>query len=197
MTTLFFVRHGVTEENLQYTLIGHTDPSLHPQGIEQAHQVAKTLMNEEIEAVYTSPLKRCLETAECIAQTHHSLPVQICPSLQEINLGIVDGMSSFLAYERYRSLLDEALDESLPDFAFPGGERRSEALQRFHTALNKICSRHPHGHICVVTHGGLLGLWLATLHGDSLGRFRHWQPRHGTITRVERKNDSFLLIDNR
>ncbi|MCL6454017.1 MAG: histidine phosphatase family protein [Alicyclobacillus sp.] len=184
MTALILVRHGVTAENLNYVLIGQTDPPLNEHGLCQAQALATALSDEPICHIYSSPLQRCVQTAAAIAQAQPRAAWELCPALRELHLGMVDGMSSFDAYQRYQSVMDQALDESLPDFEFPGGESRQAALHRFQAGLQAISSRHPQDTVCVVTHGGPLGLWLAALHGEPLGRFRRWQPHHGSITRA-------------
>lgn len=180
---MLLVRHGVTAENITYTLIGRTDVSLHRIGVVQGEAVGESLRSVSLTAIYTSPLRRSIETAQIISR-HHALEIQTCDGLTEIDLGIVDGVSSFVAYEQHQALMGHALDESLPDFCFPGGESRSDALVRFQTSLAEIVARHPNQMVCVVTHGGPLGLWLAQMHREPLGRFRGWQPTHGSITRV-------------
>lgn len=184
MTTLIFVRHGVTTANLNYVLMGRTDLSLHPLGHLQANEVASALATTPLDTIISSPLKRCMETAYRISHHQKNLPISVSDGLQEMDLGVVDGMSSFEAYSKYQSLMDEALNDTLPDFRFPSGESRSEALYRFEQAIHEIVSQNPEHTVCVVTHGGPLGLWLAKQHGELLGRFRAWQPYHASITRV-------------
>jgi broad specificity phosphatase PhoE len=183
LTKLIFVRHGMTRENIDYTLIGRTDPPLHPIGIMQARAVADTLSHRALSAIVSSPLRRALETAALIAVPHR-LTVTTLHELTEIDLGIVDGLSSFTAYDQYPALMDEALNPSLHDFAFPNGESRTDALHRFQSAIQQLVRQYPNGTICVVTHGGPLGLWLADIHQQPLGSFRSWQPQHGAITQV-------------
>lgn len=194
LTTLIFVRHGVTHENLNYTLIGRTDPPLHRYGNMQADAVADALCAVRLDAVVSSPLDRCLSTAQRIAQRHGIRNTSTVDALSEIDLGIVDGLSSFVAYEKYQVIMDRALDPTLPDYRFPQGESRVEALVRFQTAVDRLIEQHPHGNVCVVTHGGPLGLWLAHLHQDCLGRFREWQPSHASITRVSCDNESYHIV---
>ena len=196
MTTLVFVRHGVTQENLNHTLIGRTDPSLHPYGIIQAQAVADALSTIHIDAVVSSPLRRCLQTAEEIAARLETIEVTTMSDLTEIDLGIVDGLSSFVAYERYKTLMDQALDVALPDFRFPKGESRKNALCRFQTAINRLVNKYPCGHVCIVTHGGLLGLWLAHLQNVPIGQFRYWQPSHGSISRVMFEDGNYRVISH-
>ncbi len=185
MTKLLFVRHGTTNENMQYNLIGTTDVPLNSIGAQQAACVAKVLQHRRIDQVLASPLQRAEQTAQIIAWT---LPVKLYSTrneLREINLGTFEGLNSFTAYNKFPDILDRALDETTTDFAFPGGELRSEALHRFSGLIQCLVNQKRSETICIITHGGLLGLWFAWLNHQPLGAFRKYQPKHGSITEVE------------
>ena len=185
MTKLLFVRHGITDENLKYQLIGTTDVPLGQTGMAQANRLADALASIPIGLMITSPLLRTKQTATQIIQRHEHIPFQTDRNLQEIHLGTFDGMDSFQAYEQSPGILDLALDETTSDFAFPGGELRSHALARFKLAIDSLVTSYPQETICVVTHGGLLGLWFADLNQQKLGAFRKYQPKHASLTIVE------------
>jgi broad specificity phosphatase PhoE len=184
MLECFFVRHGITKENLDYTLIGRTDPPLHPLGRAQAEQLAKRFESVPFDAIFTSPLMRASETANVIAMMQRTRHVCFSGALRELNLGIVDGMSSFAAYEAYKDMMNQALDPSVDDFSFPEGESRLHGLRRFRRWLKTLAHVYPNRMVCIVTHGGILGLWLAHLEGLPLGQFRSRQPHHASVTRV-------------
>ena len=185
MAVVWLIRHAATDENLRYQMIGITDVSLGTTGMEQARALAQRLKSVKFEAIYTSPLVRARETATLIATENKHFPsIQLQDELKELHLGQFEGASSFQAYEQFQSIMDKALDSSTDDFAFPGGEWRSTAVKRFNRALWKIVLQHPDGHICVVTHGAVIGLWLSFLHKVPLGRFRDYQPQHAAITTV-------------
>lgn len=181
---LLLVRHGVTAENLKHVMIGRTDPPLHEYGERQAQAIGEHLRDVQIAAIYTSPLQRAKQTADAIAAFHPSVPVKVHSGLRELDLGIVDGMSVFDAYDRERDLMTLALDPETPDFAFPGGELRSQALTRFTNALAECTAYESDDRIVIVTHGGVIGLWLAARHGRPLGTFRSSQSIHGAISRI-------------
>lgn len=193
LTNLILVRHAITREYLNYTMIGQTDPELHALGRQQAISVAKTLQTTELTSIYTSPLRRSKETAQHISRFHPTVPFHVIGELKEIHLGIMEGQSSFHAYARYKDILDVALDLQTTDFAFPGGEGRIAALERFQSAIKQITDTNPDDSVCVVTHGAVIGLWLASLHGVSIGQFRQWQPDHASITRVTTHDGKFKV----
>ena len=65
-TNIFLVRHGETEWNRQGRLQGSQNSALTPNGIQQAHQVKKSLEPYSIDFAYVSPLQRARDTIEII-----------------------------------------------------------------------------------------------------------------------------------
>jgi len=184
MTEFIFVRHAVTAENLNYRLIGLSNPPLHVLGRQQTMHLATTLRKERIDRIVSSPLQRALQTATAIVEAHPHCTLEVEDELTEVNLGVVDGMSSFDVYEQHPVFIDEALRETVADFAFPGGESRAKARMRFTQVLATIATTTPDACVCVVTHGGVLGLWRCAIGGEPLGRFRRHQPSHASISRI-------------
>lgn len=187
MTDFLLVRHAVTEENLTHRMIGVTNPPLHPWGYDQALHLATYLRDVPLKRIVASPLTRAFETARLISREHPHIQVETQAELTEVHLGIVEGMSSFVAYERHKPWMDQALLEDTPDFAFPGGESRIHAEERIRSLLEKLAHETPIGLVCVVTHGGVLGLWRAALEGKPLGSFRKFQPSHASISHIRIK----------
>ena len=64
--TIHLIRNGLTDENLEGRYIGHTNVDLGEEGRAQLHQMKEDLIYPPVEAVFTSPLKRCTETAKII-----------------------------------------------------------------------------------------------------------------------------------
>jgi len=174
-------------------MIGRTDVPLHELGIEQARCTAAVLRDKNLNAIFSSPLLRAVQTAEVIAAECPGLTVIQKTGLEELHLGLVDGLSSFMAYEQFRAEMDRALDTSIDDFSFPAGESRLDALQRFSKAMDEIVHNYATESVCIVTHGGPLGLWLAHMQGLPLGMFRMHQPSHASITEVEYSNRAYTI----
>jgi len=86
MTEIILVRHGETEWNVKEVFRGRIDIELSENGIKQAELLAEYLSHLKIEAVYSSPLRRALKTAEMIADAH-KLGVEIAPGLMDFNYG--------------------------------------------------------------------------------------------------------------
>src|SRR5213082_1136682 len=92
MTEILLVRHGETEWNRESRFQGHADPSLNELGREQAAELAAALAGERLAAVYSSPLRRALETAQIIAAPHRldAVPVD---GLREVDVGSWQGLT--------------------------------------------------------------------------------------------------------
>ena len=81
---LYLIRHGITQGNLDGKYIGQTDLSLCPEGKKQIEDLVAKEVYPEVEKVYSSPLARCLETAEIIYPEQKLMVVdEIC----EMNFG--------------------------------------------------------------------------------------------------------------
>jgi broad specificity phosphatase PhoE len=66
VTTFLLARHGETEWNREERYQGHADPPLNATGRAQAEELANSLVEEQVEAIYSSDLRRAAETAEIV-----------------------------------------------------------------------------------------------------------------------------------
>ena len=75
-TRLFLVRHGATELTAEDRFAGATDVDLSDEGRAQATRLAERLRDDDVAAVYCSPLRRTRETAALIAAPHGAHPAR-------------------------------------------------------------------------------------------------------------------------
>jgi broad specificity phosphatase PhoE len=171
MTTLLFVRHGVTEANQIGYWQGWEETSLEPVGVQQAEAVARRIATEFApQAVYTSTLRRAVQTAEPIARAA-ACPLVLCDGLKEINFGEVSGLTIAQFREKFTGLFEAWTDKTNLDFHWPGGESRRGFFARVWGAVDGIIAAHPDGDVVVVGHGGSLRAALAHL---LPGEFTDW-----------------------
>ncbi len=90
MKTLLLVRHGTTDWVDNNILHGITDIPLNANGLRQAHEVAEALKNVPASHLYSSSLKRCMQTAQAISVNVHLDPVPM-DGLVEMNFGWLEG----------------------------------------------------------------------------------------------------------
>lgn len=191
MTKIFLVRHGATDWNLEKRAQGHADIDLNKEGHKQAAAVATELAKMDIEAVYSSDLKRAFDTARAIADAH-GLEVQVDKDFREIDQGDWEGLTADEIRDRWPDLWG-------PNRHFnprPGGESPQEVRTRSLAALRRAVQAHPHDAIVVVSHGGTIR-WLSA---EALGYDDHRSRRirglgNGAVVCVDGKveGDSLTL----
>lgn len=161
MVQVILVRHGETDWNrVRRVQGGNSDTLLNKAGKQQAEALALRLKQERVQAVYSSPLQRALDTAQAIAR-HHQLEVKVEPALREVNVGQLEGVEVGLLGKRLDELLiaqsraeiqtggGQSLWSRMPDI---GGESLAELQQRAWGAVQRIVNQHPDGVVVVVTH---------------------------------------------
>lgn len=179
---MVLVRHGETDWNRGGRIQGHTDVPLNARGVEQAARLAAALQEDELDAIYSSDLRRAIATAEAIA-TGRGRDVRQEPALRERGFGRFEGLSWDEISERFP---DDARRwrQREPDFAVGGGESLTHFSARCVGALLELTAQHPGGCIAVVAHGGVLDcLYRAALRID-LQATRSWALGNATINRL-------------
>lgn len=191
MTRIYLVRHGQTLWNNASRYQGHTDIELSDTGRKQANALAKRLAKEEINAIYSSDLKRALETAIILAAPHN-LPVQTLQELREINFGVWEG----LTFEEIRAKYQELADRwhKLPaTVRIPGGETFEEVKERAYRIILKLAQKHNPGTIVVVTHGGTIRAIICALLGIDLNHAFRIRQDNGSLNIIEFYEDWGVL----
>jgi len=177
---LHCVRHGQSRYNAEGRVQGQSDVPLSEFGRRQSAAVARALAALPIEALYTSPLRRALETARFIAAATR-LAIRTDPRLKEINAGIFQHRLRADLERLYPTEFARWLSRD-PHFTIPGGESRRALARRGCEALAAI-RRAGHEHAAVVSHGRLLVVTL-----EALAALPEGQPleslHNGSITRL-------------
>lgn len=122
-----------------------------------AAELAATLADADVGAVYTSPLARAIETARAVAARHGLSPV-VRNGLREIELGEVDG----LQFEDYPAELQQALLRAPATVCFPGGESYEQLRARVVAAVDELVGQHDGQTVVAVSHAGAIRAALAT-----------------------------------
>lgn len=149
-TRLVLARHGQTPFSVDRRYSGQGDPDLTGLGLTQAERTAERLAGiPHLAAVVTSPLRRCLDTAERAAAAA-GVPLEVEPDLIETDFGRWEGLTFGEAAEQDPELHSRWLgDTSVPP---PGGESFAVVRARVERALRRIVGDHPGGVVAVVSH---------------------------------------------
>jgi probable phosphoglycerate mutase len=185
MAVITFVRHGITNHNLEKRAQGHTQNPLNEQGRAQAQLVAKRLAKEHWDVFISSDLRRARETAEIIAAAIGK-PVDFYDvRLREMDRGkIADTTEEERVArwgEHWRKLdMGQETHESM----------RARGIEFVHD----MASRYPGKKVLVVTHGYFLGQTLKALMKDeSTGN----DLRNTSVTTIAHNGEKweYLLYD--
>ncbi len=168
---LYLVRHGETESNRLGLALGRDNVPLNEHGLWQAERVGRALASEPLVAVYSSPLRRALDTAEAVAG-HHGREVQVEERLIEMDVGEVEGLPFDEVRKRYPDLLEKWVSGSGPTQTMPGGERLVDVQERAWALVNELAARHGDEVIAAVSHNFVILSLLARALGIELAQFR-------------------------
>ena len=149
-TTIVLVRHGETDWNRDNRFQGHADPPLNDAGRAQARELAADLRGEDFAAIYTSPLRRALETAEILAP-ELGLELITDAALKEVDVGSWSGLTRTEVESSFPDGFARWLDYG---HGWDDGETYDELGGRVVAGLLNIGARHSDVAVLAVTHGG-------------------------------------------
>lgn len=175
-TRVFFVRHGATVLSAEDRFAGSSDVALSDEGRRQAGGLAARLAGESLNAVYTSPMQRTVETASIVAAPH-DLPPQAEDGLREIDHGHWEGMHRSEVEARFPE--EYAAWEQDPfTFAPRGGESGLHVLARSLPVIREIVVRHAGETVLVISHKATIRLLISTLLGFDARGYRDRLDQH-------------------
>ncbi len=163
MNRIYLVRHGENWANITKEFSHRkVDYSLTPKGVLQAQQTAAYFQGKEIHAVYSSPLKRALETAEIIAAPL-GLPVTVLEGLREINVGDLEGQPVTAELWAFHNGVIAGWLAGRREVAFPGGEDYNGLCCRLRASIEQMVAGRDGQSIVAVGHGGTFAAMLPDL----------------------------------
>jgi len=196
MTRIILVRHGQTEWNVGSEagerFRGRVDLSLDDTGLAQAQAVAERLADQLIVAVYSSPLKRAVETARPTAQ-QLGLPVQPLPGIIDINYGDWQGLSPDEVAQAHPDLYPRWLEK--PHLVkFPHGESLRQVRLRGMAALKEVAARHDGRVILLVAHQVVNKVLVCAMLGLDNSHFWRIRQDNGCLNVFEHREGIFTAV---
>jgi len=170
MAIFFFLRHGEAAWNAEGRLCGGTDVPLSDAGRRQAQLLALRLQPIPVEALYSSPLQRALETARLIGRAVGREPV-VDQRLAELNYGAWEGRT-FEEIKRTAADIYRAWDTDPANLAPPEGETGVQLIERVTPFLADVAQRHQSGNVVVVCHKTVCRLLACQFTGVPLSEYR-------------------------
>ena len=169
-TRIFIIRHGATQLSSEDRFSGGTDVDLSDEGRWQVQRLAERLSDDRISAVYCSPLRRTVETAEIIARPHAKVPI-LRDGLREIHHGHWETMRRRDVEEQYP---DEYAAWQTDPFTFApqGGESGLSVMARSLPVIREIVIKHAGENVAVVSHKATIRLLISSLLGFDARGYR-------------------------
>lgn len=172
MATFYLVRHAETEANCQNVFQGrYIDGPLNAKGFRQATLLARAYYHMNFDAIFTSTLKRTLQTVEpMIGRMIVKPAVFSTPDLDEMGMGILEGKQDTDKTDKLMKELRKQWKLGNLDAKVEEGESYTETLDRVEKALKSMIAQTGSGRkkkILVCTHARTLNalFWLMENHG--------------------------------
>ena len=190
MTKLILARHGETVWNVEKIYRGRTDVNLDEVGIKQAELLGKYLSNWELEAIYSSPLRRALDTANIIAH-YQKIGVHIVEGLIDFNYGEWQALPEQEVKRLYPALLNE-WHNNPHKVIMPGGESLEDVRRRAIEVVNDVLSKYQ-GAVVLVSHRVVNKVLICSLLGLDNSYFWNIKQDVGGITIFNYVDGRFVL----
>ena len=168
MVKVYLVRHTEADGNVKEYFQGRIDSEVSEKGLLQLNALAERFREIKLDAIYSSPLKRAMATAEAVNR-HHGLEIIPDGRLVEINGGVWENVSWKdipLLYPVEYDLWKNHQDR----FYIKDGERMTEVFERMKNAVNDIAARNDGKTIAIVSHGCSLKNYLCYASGITLDK---------------------------
>lgn len=194
MTRIYLIRHAESIANAKGIYQGQSyDSDLSPLGIKQAEALRQRFSNIPLDAIYSSPLRRTMQTARAIHAHHPNLRIETIRDLMETNHGEWEGKSKQEIEQHWPELYH--LWQTTPSIVqFPGGEHFQETARRviswFKSAMTTDMT------MAVVTHVNVIQILIAHIHGLPLDELRKFSVGSTAVTQVESHSPARIIFIN-
>ena len=154
MKTIYFIRHGQTKYNVEGRFVGSTDLPLTEKGRKNIydlwHERSKHI---DKEVIYSSPMKRCIETAHIIFPDEH---LEIIKNMREMNFGVFEGKThdELMDMQAYRNFRATSGKEKIPH-GESGIEFGMRVLKGFFEMIGHM-NKNSYETAALICHGGVI-----------------------------------------
>jgi broad specificity phosphatase PhoE len=194
-THVLLIRHGQSQGNAEGRFGGHTDTPLSARGRRQAEATAKALASEKFTTIYSSDLKRAVETATPLARLTGA-PLEASDAFRERSVGVMEGLTFEEAAEQYPEQYAALLHRDF-EHVLQGGESYRQTLDRASRRLDEAIEKHKGGRLAVFTHTGAICILILHLMGalDSPELKPVWIATSNCgISRFDLREDGFVRV---
>lgn len=189
-TKIILIRHGQTDWNLKKRYCGFSDINLNERGKKQADKLSKILNKEKIHRVYSSDMKRTVQSAKIVLK---NTSIEKIRGFREINFGIFEGLTYKEAMDKYSEIYTKWIANPL-NFIIPKGESLNCLAKRVRKAWKKLISKNSRKTIAIFSHAGPIRIILCDLLKLDLRReFWKLNPSSASINIIEFNKRKFKI----
>ncbi len=182
---LIMVRHALSEENEKGVVCGYrTHGRLSPLGVKQARKTAERLRRERIDVIFSSDLRRAVQTARAIAIFHKNVPFIKSKEIRERDYGNLEGWPAD-EFIRKRESLGFERHEFRPD----GGENYEDVRKRAGRFYMMLTDNYRKKTVLVVSHGEFILNLIGLVLGES--------PERTGKRKLDNASISIIKIDGK
>jgi broad specificity phosphatase PhoE len=194
MTTFYLVRHGACD-GLGETLWGRmANVCLNEEGKTQAQRLAEQFRSVQLDAVYSSPLERALETAEAIGRSAN-LEVKQSAALNEIDFGDWSGKSfDALSHDEHWRRFNTQRSVT----KIPGGESFLDAQARVIAELQRLSEVHKDKRVAIVSHADVIKAAVGYVAGTPVDLVQRFDISPGSVSiiAIDDYNTKLLTVNS-
>ena len=189
---IILVRHCETDWNKENRCQGISDLSLNQAGLKQAENLRSYFNNLDIDLIFSSTLKRAIETANVI-NSDKNIPIELIDELREMDQGDFEGIPFHTLREKYPVELNE-WRKNPEKFRIPNGETLGEVKNRMIKFMKNIVETHREDKtIIIVSHNLALSSFLCSISEKNLVNFTEFTVESGSISIIDYSNKIFSL----
>jgi broad specificity phosphatase PhoE len=179
-TRLILIRHGETDWNVQKKYCGYKDVPLNARGRKQARLLRTRLGSIPIDAIYTSDLKRAVETARLASGNAKMIRIR---GLRELNFGALEGLDHAEIMKKYPVPYSKWLKNPFKRHSIPKAESMGAFKRRIAKSIKEILAANEGKTVAIFCHGGTISVFFTRI----LGKKGFWRyvPKSTSVSIVE------------
>jgi broad specificity phosphatase PhoE len=186
-TKILLARHGKTKANLENRFAGRSNEPLHRDGEAQLAEVAASLKEQDLTAIYAGPLPRTAQSAE-IFSSATGAPVQYREAFNEIDLPHWDGLTKQEITDRFGSEYPTWLNAP-QDFAVAGCETLAQVQKRAVAEIERLFAEHQEQTVLVISHLIVVRCLVLHYRQQPISEFRGIKIDNASLTLLSRYQD--------
>lgn len=190
--SIYLVRHGQTDLNRDGRFRGLTDAPLNETGRREASAAAAALAGAGLEAIYSSPMPRALQTARIIAGAVGA-GVVTDGSFSDIDYGDWQGLTVEEVALKFGPGALEAWKRDPGSFQFPNGDSMMSVRERLVPALRSLASGGCRS-VAVVSHLAVLKVFLLVALDIPFGNFWKLGLENGSVGLLTHSTESGFVL---